>query len=78
MAIVILPTRHFGSGAHLAQGSREEEAKCRSLYKLDADLVAVVMTLAADGPLQHRHRDHELTGNRDERIPGSHGFLNSA
>ncbi len=41
----------------------KRERKGRHRETLRADLAAIVRLLAADAPLEARHRDHALTGN---------------
>jgi len=41
----------------------KREAKGQHRSTLDAELVPILTTLAADQPLAPRHRDHPLSGN---------------
>jgi mRNA interferase YafQ len=41
----------------------KREAKGQHRATLDGDLVPVLKALAADQPLEPRHRDHDLTGD---------------
>ncbi len=46
----------------------KREAKGQHRATLDADLAPVLEALASDQPLEHRHRDHALTGEwKDHR-----------
>ena len=46
----------------------KRESKGRHRQTLAADLTAVLAALAADAPLEARHRDHALTGDwKDHR-----------
>ena len=40
----------------------KREAKGQHRATLDANLIPVLMALANDKPLEHRHRDHDLSG----------------
>ena len=41
----------------------KREARGQHRTSLDADLVPILVALADDQPLEHRHHDHALSGN---------------